>query len=206
MDVGGPTHPQVSLEDLFAQAEPVLLAPAVERDERVAVERVDQAPASFDDLELVPVRDLLPPPAAVRPPVPIEELFRAAEATPHTPRFAGVRRWVHVGLLAAGLVVGLLLALPLRDVAELCPPSGEGRGYCAMQKQWAPAVITTLAPMLAAHLVAVLALETLPGLRRRRKAGERPVRRTRAQRAAPYEEDPVLLAASWGVRAGHEGR
>jgi hypothetical protein len=113
-------------------------------------------------------------------------------------------RVVRAGLLGAGLVAGVRWALPLQGVQGRCPPSGEGYGYCYLQKSVLPSVILGLAPILGAQVLGTFLTYTAPDLHRRWKAGERPTRMTSRQAAAPYSEDPVLLAASWGVRTGTE--
>lgn len=112
-------------------------------------------------------------------------------------------RIVHAALLALGLALGLVLALPLRETAGRCAP-GEGFNGCALQKVWLAALVTVLAPLLAAQMLAAFALVRLPALRRRWRAGERPVRMTRRQRDPPYRSDPFLLAATWGVKTGDQ--
>jgi hypothetical protein len=108
----------------------------------------------------------------------------------------------HLSLLVAGLGVGLLLALPVHDVHNRCPPSGQGYGWCAVQKAWLPTGLVILAALLVAQFVAALLLVRLPVLWRRLRSGERPVRMTRAQEDPPYNKDPFLLAATWGVKRG----
>ena len=104
--------------------------------------------------------------------------------------------------LLVGLVVGVLWALPLDDVRGECPPSGEGYGWCAFQKSWAPASVLLLAPVLFASVLATFLLDLVPSFVRHWRAGERPTRMTRAQEAPPYAEDPFLLGAVWGERTG----
>jgi hypothetical protein len=80
---------------------------------------------------------------------------------------------------------------------------------CSLQKVWTPAALELLAPVVAMQLVGRLLLDTLPGVRARWRAGLRPVRMTRRQERPPYDRDPFLLAASWGVKTGkrpHERR
>lgn len=112
-------------------------------------------------------------------------------------------RIAHWSLLAAGLGGGILLAFPVRDIHGRCP-TGEGFGWCAMQKQWLPAVILLLAPIVAAHLLSALLLVRVPMLWERLRRGERPVRMTQRQEHPPYDRDPFLLASTWGVKTGRE--
>jgi len=111
-------------------------------------------------------------------------------------------RIARVVLMAAAVAVGLRWALPLQGVQGRCPPAGEGYGYCWVQKSVAPALVLAVVPVLAMHLLLQFALVSAPAALRRWRAGERPTRVTRAQATAPYEDDPVLLAASWGRRTG----
>jgi hypothetical protein len=112
-------------------------------------------------------------------------------------------RLVHAGLLLAGLLLGLGLALPVREAAGRCAP-GDGFNACALQQVWLPAAVTVLALLVAAHLVAAFVLLTVPALRARWRVGLRPVRMTRRQKEPPYASDPFLLAASWGVKTGDQ--
>ena len=108
----------------------------------------------------------------------------------------------HWSLLTAGLGIGLLLALPVDDVHPRCPPSGQGYGWCAVQKAWLPTIVVILAAIVVAQLLSVLLLVRIPALWERLRGGERPVRMTRAQEDPPYSKDPFLLAATWGVKKG----
>lgn len=112
-------------------------------------------------------------------------------------------RVAHWSLLVAGLGVGILLAFPVRDIHGRCP-SGEGFGWCALQKQWLPAVLLLVAPVVAAHLLSALLLLRVPRLWARLRQGERPVRMTARQAAPPYDRDPFLLASTWGVKTGRD--
>jgi hypothetical protein len=112
-------------------------------------------------------------------------------------------RVAHWALLAAGLGGGILLAFPARDLHGRCA-HGEGFGWCALQKQWLPAVLLLLAPIVAAHLASALLLVRVPALWERLRRGERPVRMTARQEAPPYDRDPFLLASTWGVKTGRD--
>jgi len=140
---------------------------------------------------------------------------RRRRALPRPSRLRGLRatrqlrvpgsvagRVVRLLLLVLAVAAGLRWALPLQGVEGRCPPSGEGYGYCYLQKSVLPAVIVFLAPILGAQVLGTFLTQTGPDLLRRWRAGERPTRTTTRQMAAPYDEDPVLLAASWGVRTG----
>lgn len=193
-----------ALAALFARArnEPMLLAPAAsppgpgDEPEAEAEAEAESQPESQPEPEAEPE----PRPAAViaAEPVPRRRRVRA--------RRRGVGRALHraayLMTLVAGVAVGLAAALPLEDVSGQCPPAGEGLIQCEMQKAWLPAAVLGLSCVLLAHLVFVALAVRLPDLVRRWRAGERPTRRTRRQRSAPFEADPVLLAASWGHRQG----
>ncbi|PTL56421.1 hypothetical protein C7Y72_15775 [Paraconexibacter algicola] len=140
-------------------------------------------------------------PALPRPATVLRAVVGLVRRLPR-PRAATVASVVRWGLLALGVLLGVRWALPLQGVEGRCPPSGEGYGYCYLQKSVLPSVILLLAPVLGAQLLGSFSTRTAPELRRRWRAGERPTRRTRAQVAPPYAEDPTLLAASWGVRTG----
>lgn len=107
----------------------------------------------------------------------------------------------HWALLAAGLGIGILLAFPVRDISGKCP-TGEGFGWCALQKQWLPAALLLVAPVVAAHLLSAVLLIRVPKVWERLRRGERPVKMTARQEAPPYDRDPFLLASTWGVKTG----
>jgi hypothetical protein len=109
----------------------------------------------------------------------------------------------HWALLVAGLGIGILLAFPVRDISGKCP-TGEGFGWCALQKQWLPAVLLLVAPILGAHLLSGLLLIRVPKVWERLRRGERPVKMTARQEAPPYDRDPFLLASTWGVKTGRD--
>lgn len=104
--------------------------------------------------------------------------------------------------LGCGAVIGLVVALPLRDVDSRCPASGEGLGLCVVQKSWAPAALLLLGCIVLAGALWRLVFEKVPVLWEHWRAGERPVRLTRRQAKPPYRHDPFLLAASAGIRTG----
>lgn len=104
--------------------------------------------------------------------------------------------------ITGGAAIGLALVLPVRDVGARCPAEGEGLGMCVVQKAWAPAFVVFCACMIAAALLWTLLFERAPLVWRRVRRGERPVRRTPAPAAPPYDDDPFLLAATRGVRMG----
>jgi hypothetical protein len=95
---------------------------------------------------------------------------------------------------AAGIALGLLFALPLKNVDDRCPPSGEGLVQCQLQKSVLPAVTIVLGCMIGALVLFWLVTRGLPGARRWWSAGGR-----RPRRDIDVSADPVLLAANWGL-------
>jgi hypothetical protein len=113
----------------------------------------------------------------------------------------------HVALVLAGIAGGLILALPVGDVADRCPPRGEGYELCYLQKGLLPTVLIVLAGLLAGHLLARLLLVRLPAWRRRvREVGERRVGLEETREDPPYRQDPFLLASTWGIKHGRSER
>jgi hypothetical protein len=114
---------------------------------------------------------------------------------------AAPKRVVHRTSLAAqvvvaavGIALGLLLALPLEDVHDRCPPSGEGLVQCQLQKSVLPAVTIVLGCMIGALILFWLVTHGLPNARAWWRAGGR-----RPRRDVDVAADPVLLAANWGL-------
>lgn len=112
-------------------------------------------------------------------------------------------RVAHWSLLVAGVGAGILIAFPAPDIHGRCP-TGEGFGWCVLQKQWLATALLLLAPIVAAHLLSVVLLVRVPRLWERLRRGERPVRMTTRQEAPPYDRDPFLLASTWGVKTGRD--
>lgn len=99
----------------------------------------------------------------------------------------------------AGLVAGLVLALPVRTGSVACPPAREGRVNCLVQHAWAPAFVKLAAALLVAYLLHDALCRRLPAAVRRWRAGERVIRRGRGFGREAVLADSVLAAASWGV-------
>lgn len=113
----------------------------------------------------------------------------------------------HLGLLAAGLTTGVLLAVPLGDVEDRCPPRGEGYDFCFVQKAVAPTILIVLAGLLLGQVLARALLVRLPAWRRRvREVGERRVGEEETREDPPYRKDPFLLASTWGAKQGRSER
>jgi hypothetical protein len=113
----------------------------------------------------------------------------------------------HGAFVLAGLGLSLLVALPVPDVGDRCPPRGEGYDFCVLQKAWLPVVLLALAGILLGQYLARLALVRLPAWReRRRTVGERRVGAEEARADPPYRRDPFLLAATWGEKKGPNER
>lgn len=113
----------------------------------------------------------------------------------------------HATLLLAGLAAGLLLALPVADVEDRCPPRGEGYDFCVVQKAWLPTLLIVLAGVLLAQVLAKALLVRLPAWRERiREVGERRVGMDETREDPPYSSDPFLLASTWGTKEGRSDR
>jgi hypothetical protein len=95
---------------------------------------------------------------------------------------------------AAGIVVGLLLALPPKDVHDRCPPSGEGLVQCQLQKSVLPAVTIVLGCLIGALILFWLITRGIPNANVWWSSGGR-----RPRRDIDVAADPVLLAANWGL-------
>lgn len=116
--------------------------------------------------------------------------------------------WIaHLGLLLAGLAVGVLLALPVGDVESRCPPRGEGYAFCFLQKAVLPPVLIVIAGLLLGQVVARALLVRWPAWRRHvREVGERRVGEEETRAEPPYRSDPFLLASTWGTKEGRSDR
>jgi len=117
-------------------------------------------------------------------------------STPMAPRSAAPSSTASPAWIAAvvvGLAVGLALALPLRDVRDRCPPPGEGLVQCQLQKSVLPAVSIVIICVVAALAIRWLLFDGVPRARDW-------MRRTPRDAPAPFDEDPVLVAANWGLR------
>jgi hypothetical protein len=94
-----------------------------------------------------------------------------------------------------GLILGLAFALPVQDVSDACPPVGEGYGQCALQKSWLPAVMLVVLCVSGAVLLTRL-VAAAPGLVASARAWYH-----RPPTVEPaFDEDPLLVAATWGRR------
>ncbi|HEX2016236.1 MAG TPA: HD domain-containing phosphohydrolase [Solirubrobacteraceae bacterium] len=96
--------------------------------------------------------------------------------------------------LAAGLSVGLWLALPVRDVKNVCP-TDQGHVQCTLQKAWLPAITVVLAVGALGLLAVRIGLVSAPSLWQRWRRGEL----WRREPPPPFASDPVLVAATWGL-------
>lgn len=97
--------------------------------------------------------------------------------------------------LLAGLVLGVIVALPIRSAEGRCPePGGEGRAMCVLQKVWVYEITVVALATLATLFVGNLLIFKLPDFYRRARAGEL----RREQRPPRPSDDPLLLAATWG--------
>ena len=113
----------------------------------------------------------------------------------------------HLALLAAGIGLGLLLALPVSDVTQRCPARGEGYDLCWVQKALLPTILVVLAGGMLAQWIAQLTLVRFPlYMDRVREVGERRVGEEETREPPPYAQDPFLLASTWGSKAGRTDR
>jgi hypothetical protein len=101
---------------------------------------------------------------------------------------------VWIALAVVGIAVGCFIALPLPDLARQCPP-GDGQGSCELQGVWLPAIFTiVLVPV--GFVLAGLAVTRLPNMFRKWRRGELHLR---VKLEAEESDDPLLVAASWGL-------
>lgn len=106
-------------------------------------------------------------------------------------------RLVPILSAVAGLGLGLVLALPPRDMKGQCPPANEGLVNCMLQKQWLPVAMIVVTTAVAAVLLAELVVSA-PSIYRRAKRGEL-FGRGRHHTTPPFDSDGVLVAACWGA-------
>jgi hypothetical protein len=99
-------------------------------------------------------------------------------------------KMVYVLAAVIGIGLGVWLTFPVAPVDHLCPPAGEGQGWCAMQKQWLPAICTVVGVMLGTVVLTWLLAVWAP-LRLRASA---------TAEQWPRDRDPVQTAAGWTVR------
>lgn len=92
----------------------------------------------------------------------------------------------------AGAVLGLWWALPVADVATVCPPSGEGRAQCVLNEVYLSIGLHVLLAGLAGGLVA-RSLTAAPAAWRAWRRGEL----LPASSPPPGAGDGLLLAATW---------
>jgi hypothetical protein len=107
-----------------------------------------------------------------------------------------LRHLPHLVFLVIGLLVALRLALPLDLAENACPPAGEGRGMCVLQKEYAPAATTIALALAFSWLVADLLFVRIPAMRNGERV-KRPPRRGHGREAV--QRDETLRAASWGI-------
>jgi hypothetical protein len=144
-----------------------------------------------------PTTEPRPMPALTPTPEPIPAHQARAPRAAVRPRRAASRRTplaAQLAVGAAGIVVGLLLALPVKDVHDRCPPSGEGLVQCQLQKSVLPAVTIVLGCLIGALILFWLITRGIPNAHTWWSAGGR-----RQRRDIDVAADPVLLAANWGL-------
>jgi len=106
-------------------------------------------------------------------------------------------KWRDLAAIGVGAAAGLLWALPLKDVQDQCPASGEGLNSCVLQKSIAPAFVEIAACMLVAFLLVRFLFDTLPTVPDRMARGEI-LPRGKAE-GPDFSDDPTLVAANWGL-------
>jgi EAL domain-containing protein (putative c-di-GMP-specific phosphodiesterase class I)/CheY-like chemotaxis protein len=133
-----------------------------------------------------------------------EDVVRATAPAPRAPlgvRLSSREQLIRAATLAAGGILGWLAAWPVQlPAASTCPPAGEGQFFCHVQHAWAPALTVFMAVVAAVFVGVDLARRTPHALRSWRDP-ERRARRWRKPSLPKTGDDPVLLAASWGVTA-----
>jgi hypothetical protein len=107
-----------------------------------------------------------------------------------------LRHLPHLVFLVVGLLVALRLTLPLELPEGACPPAGEGRGLCVLQKEYAPAATTVALGLMLSWLLADLLFVRIPDMRHGGRTRRKP--RPGHGREA-VQRDETLRAASWGV-------
>jgi hypothetical protein len=157
---------------------------------------------------LASIRRIIAPGVRPRLPLPSFRVARPRRLLPSRLRLTAVaqsrgRRVIHIAFLLVGVAIGLRWALPIADVSAHCPPRGEGQVMCTIQKAWLAALVQFAAPIVAAHVLAKLTLDTIPATIRRWRGGWRPARRVNTPPSERFADDPVLRAAAWG-RTGED--
>lgn len=151
-------------------------------------ECAEPPPERAEPVDIGPLLAALAPdpvPAAPAPP----PRARAAR-----PRGSALQR-ARVAAGTAGLVIGLVLALPIPDVTARCPPAHEGLVQCELQKAWLPALVIVLACITGALILFELAVVRGPATWRAWRRGDL----LRRPAPPPFEQDAVLRAANWGL-------
>jgi hypothetical protein len=186
--------PPAEPEPVAPEREPVAREPVAPEREPVAREPVAPEPAVGPlEPELVALKG----PARPLPPRPRSGAGPAAgrRGVPGI----GRRRLqaAYATALVIGIGLGLLVALPLRNVERegVCPPAHEGLVQCKLQKAWLPALTEVVAIAGLALLLVHVALVSGPRLWRRWRTGTL----RRREKPPPFESDPVLRAATWGL-------
>lgn len=102
----------------------------------------------------------------------------------------------HLVFVVIGLLVALRVALPLDLAGADCPPVGEGRGMCLVQKAWAPAITTIALGLMLSWLLADLLFVRIPDMRNGGRVRRKP---RRGHGTEALQQDATLRAATWGV-------
>ena len=136
------------------------------------VERHEPEPEHRAEGESAPKREpakLVPPAGRAERPR-TQSSARAALARDRTPDRA-MRILYPLGLVF-GTALGVVIALPIDSAEGRCPPPGEARTQCILQKVWLHELTVVFVVVLATMLVGYLAFFKLPDVFRRWRRGE----------------------------------
>jgi hypothetical protein len=138
-----------------------------------------------------------PPPSATNAPVQATGREAVRVASRRSSGGVGVstrgHRAVQAAMVLVAIALGVVFTLPLPNVDRRCPPRGEGLTMCVLQKAWLPAITVTLAMAVAALLLHWLIFSGPSRFRAWRD------HRARVIAPPPFAQDPVLVAANWGL-------
>ncbi len=125
---------------------------------------------------------------------------RAALARGRTPERAA--KVFYPLALILGATLGVIIALPVPSAEGRCPPAGEARTQCILQKVWLHELTVVFVVTLATLVVGYMVVFRLPDAFRRWRAGEL----FSHEPPPPISDDPILLAATWGWSGQEHGR
>jgi hypothetical protein len=107
------------------------------------------------------------------------------------------------GAAFVGVLLGLLLALPIDDVMQRCPPEGEGLLQCQLQKAYLPAITIVIGCMTGCIALLHVMLVRAPAMYGAWRRGD-----LRSPPPPRFDDDPLLRAANRGLtyRDAHPDR